>query len=344
MGGTLRLADAGWSTTIQDAGRPGHQRKGVPVSGALDRQSLALANRLVGNPSGAGALEAIYVGPTIVAETGTLRLAVVGANARLERLADPSAASGAPLPMNESFTLARGEAVKVGTLKGASVAYIAIEGGFDLPLVLGSMATDVRGGFGGWHARVLRTGDVLPLRLVEASVRRERRLPEANALEQGGIRIVLGPQADYFDDEEIERFAREIFTVSSETDRMGMRLNGVRLQHARGFNITSDAVTFGSIQVMGNGQPLVMLADRPTTGGYPKIATVITADLPRIGRMAAGTSVRFLPVTVEEAQRARLQSMREIEARIASIHEVGSLIQINLLEFNLISGFISASD
>lgn len=340
----LRVAESGWSTSIQDFGRHGHQRKGVPVSGALDTESFALANHLVGNPAGTAAIEVAYLGPTLVAETGAVRLAVVGAAARLERRAYAAAATGTPVNANESFVLERGEALKIGTLKAGAVLYVAIEGGLDVPLVLGSAATDVRGGLGGWNGRALQAGDRLPLRLAHPTRRAERRIEVASADPARQIRVMMGPQADFFADDEIARFLSTTFTVSSESNRMGMRLNGGLIRHARGFNITSDAVTFGSIQIMGTGQPLVLLADRPTTGGYPKIATVISADLSRIGRMQAGASFHFIAVSVAEAEQARKIMTNDLQSSIARIQDVAVNKPENLLDYNLISGVFDATN
>jgi allophanate hydrolase subunit 2 len=154
--------------------------------------------------------------------------------------------------------------------------------------------------------------------------------------------VLLGPQADYFAADEIGRFLATTFTVSSESNRMGMRLNGGLIRHAKGFNITSDAITFGSIQIMGNGQPLVMMADRPTTGGYPKIATIISVDLPRIGRLQAGATFGFSAVSVADAEVARKTMIGEIQARVAQIRDISANSSPNFFEYNLISGVFDA--
>lgn len=340
----LRVAESGWMTTVQDFGRLGHQRKGVAVGGALDSESLELANRLVGNPRDTGALEVAYLGPMLVAETGPIRMAVVGAEARLERRAYAAAVTATPVRPNESFVLGHGEAVKIGALKGGSVLYVAVEGGFDLAPVLGSVSTDARGRIGGWNGRPLVAGDRLPLRRAAPENRPEMRLDRVSPPPATDIRVLPGPQADYFSPAEIDRFLSTTFTVSSESNRMGMRLNGAQIAHARGFNITSDAVTFGSIQIMGNGQPVILMADRPTTGGYPKIATVISADLPAIGRMQAGTSFRFRLVTVAEAHLARAVMQRHTEAYAERVRAVNDAPNGDLFAYNLISGFIDARD
>lgn len=340
MSGVLRVVESGWATTLQDLGRPGYQRQGVPVSGALDIVSLQLANSLVGNPPSMVAIEAAYTGPTLVAETHSVRMAVVGTPAKLERLPYAAAVISKPVAPNESFTLARGEALKVGTLQGGSVVYIAVEGGFDVPSVLGSAATDVRGGFGGWNGRALEPRDLLPLRLDSASASRERRMGDWLHKPRDTIRVVLGPQADFFGEESIKTFLSERFTVSSQASRMGLRLNGVPINHARGYNITSDGIALGSIQIMGNGQPMIMLADRPTTGGYPKIATIISADMPDVGRLAAGNAVKFETVSVAEAKYIREKWLDTVRRDMASITFLNTLDDVNLLDHNLISGVV----
>jgi len=220
-----------------------------------------------------------------------------------------------------------------------------VEGGFDIPPVLGSVSTYLRGGFGGWQGRALVAGDRLPLRRSEASERDECRIEGLDLSPPARVRAIAGPQNDYFSEAEIDSFFAGHYTVCAGSDRMGMRLQGKRLDHARGYNITSDGIAAGSIQVPGNGQPIVLLADRQTTGGYPKIATVISADLPALGRLPIGAKIAFEHVSVEAAQalrRALFSDIERIGEKIVPISRVATDMAPMLLGNNLISGVVDA--
>jgi biotin-dependent carboxylase-like uncharacterized protein len=310
MSPALRILAPGLLTTVQDFGRPGFQHLGIPVGGALDSTSLQAANILVGNPPGTAVLEVAYLGPTIVVEAHNVRLAVVGADAPIEILSDARAAEGRLIEGCRSIVLRRGEVMRIGALSKA-VLYIAVEGGFDLPPVLGSCATYLRGSFGGWHGRALATGDRLPLRLWQASERIELCLEDFNLDAPPKFRAILGPQADYFSEVSIRTFFDSEYVVCG-SDRMGMLLRGPRIEHQHGSDIISDATATGCIQIPGSGQPIVLLPDRQTTGGYPKIATIISADLPALGRLAIGAKISFESVTLEFAHHARRKYLEEI--------------------------------
>jgi biotin-dependent carboxylase-like uncharacterized protein len=343
MNGTLHVLAPGLLTTVQDLGRPGFQRLGVPVGGALDPVSLRAANLLAGNPPDAAALEAAYLGPTLLCEAQEIRLAVVGAHAPLEILPNESACSGEPVSVARSFRLRRGEAVRIGALSGGSVLYIAVEGGFEIAPVLGSVSTCMRGGFGGWNGRPLQAGDRLPLRSNIPSPRQEHELEAFRPEIRTRIRAVPGPQNDYFSPEELAAFFESEYLISAGSDRMGMRLNGRALRHKDRVDIISDALAPGSIQVPGDGQPIVLLADRQTTGGYPKIATVISADLPALGRIPVGKKIAFESVTVEAAEAARRDLFAEIAALPGRIVPARSNRSEIDLDANLISGFVDAA-
>ncbi|MEZ5785509.1 MAG: biotin-dependent carboxyltransferase family protein [Xanthobacteraceae bacterium] len=338
----LRVSAPGLLTTIQDLGRFGYQHLGVPVSGALDTVSLRAANLLVGNPPEAAAIEAAYVGPTLVAQADDVRIAVVGASTNIEILPEDNATHGRAARPLQSLYLRRGEALRLGPLKGGMAAYIAVEGGFDIAPVLGSLSTCIRGGFGGWQGRALVAGDVLPLRR-RASERDELQLAGFDLSPPQKVRAIPGPQADYFSDSEIAAFFRSTYIVGPSMNRMGMRLTGRPIQHARGFDIPSDAIAAGSIQVPGTGQPIVLLADRQTTGGYPKIATVISADIPALSRFPLGGEIAFEPVTVEVAESLRRQHIASVAAlasKLVPVDGVSADVTSNLSTCNLISGFI----
>jgi allophanate hydrolase len=306
----LEVIAPGPHTTVQDAGRAGYQDIGVPTSGPLDRISLRLANVLVGNAPDAPAFEMLLQGPTLKVAADSVRIALVGCNASMQIRSETSQriAPGA------SVRLQRGDVIRVGALGDSVCAYLAVEGGLDVPQVLGSASTYVRASIGGFEGRTLRQHDRIPLKLDAVRAEPERVLEGAADLGlERKIRVVLGPQTEYFTDVAVETFLSSDFTVSPQADRMGYRLLGPVLEHAKGYNIVSDGVVTGAIQVPGSGQPIVLMVDNQTTGGYPKIATVISADVPIFARRKPGRTVRFVAVECAEAERLR----REQEAALA---------------------------
>jgi len=255
--------------SVQDLGRQGYQAFGIPVSGALDPVSLRVANALVGNPEGMGALEFRMVGPKLRVAAESVRVALAGTAAPIEIL-EPARMT---VPGGRSIRLQHDQVFRVGTISDSACCYLSVEGGFDLPPVFGSQSTYAKGGFGGFEGRYVRGGDRLPLLLSRTSTNCDRQIDaDLSTGNDGAIRVVLGPQKEHFTEEGIETFLTGEFTVSADADRMGIRLEGPIVEHARGFNITSDGIVNGSIQVPGSGQPIVLLADRQTTGDTRKSA------------------------------------------------------------------------
>jgi biotin-dependent carboxylase-like uncharacterized protein len=245
----------------------------------------------------------------------------------------------------ESARLLRGQELRIGALTGGAVLYLAAAGGFDVAPVLGSRSTLVRAGIGGLNGRALSAGDRLPLCRARTPDTGEVRLAGLQLAPPPRFRIILGPQDDYFTAEAIAALSLASFTVTPASDRMGMRLDGPRLQHSKGYNIVSDGIAPGTIQVPGNGLPIVLLADRQTTGGYPKIATVISADLPALGRLTPGARVRFEVVNIEAAEAARRAEAAELAGLAARISPVprSAVIDESLLHrANLVSGMVDA--
>jgi biotin-dependent carboxylase-like uncharacterized protein len=280
-----------------------------------------------------------------VVEADDVRIAVVGAPAAIHILADAEAADGEPMAANRSLRLRRGQALRIGALTGGTVLYVAVEGGFDIAPVLGSVATDIRAGMGGWHGRALAAGDRLPLRLPRAVDRGEVCLEGFTPRPRPRIRAIAGPQIGCFADSEVAVFFNSEYAIGP-SDRMAVRLAGQSLRHAGGFDIPSDGIAPGSIQVPGNGQPIVLMADRQTTGGYPKVATVISADLPALAQRPVGAKVAFEPVTVEAAQAARSAHLAELAAMadaIVPLRGAGAAFGAQLHECNLISGVVDAA-
>jgi biotin-dependent carboxylase-like uncharacterized protein len=344
---SLHIIRPGLLTTVQDLGRAGYQSLGIAVGGALDPVGLRAANALVGNAPGAGTLEVLYLGPTVAIDADDVRMSFAGASAAIEILPDVTAARGRRVATMRSIRLHRGEIVRIGSLSEGAVLYVAVEGGFDIEPVLGSVSTDIRGGIGGWQGRTLAAGDRLPLRLMRATDRDECRIEGLDLSYPAAFHAIAGPQSDYFAPSEIAAFFASEYTVGAGSNRMGMRLEGRHIAHARGHNITSDAIAPGSVQVPGNGQPIALLADRQTTGGYPKIATVISADLPALGRLPIGAKIRFESVTIEQARGFRRNLLAEIERlndRIVPIGRSDADVTPKLYDHNLISGVVNAGD
>ena len=332
----LRVKTPGLFTSVQDRGRIGFRDIGVPTSGVLDADALRLANALVGNRPDCAVLECLALGPDLEAVDGPVRIAIIGdaPNAAILR------ADGArqPVPAGQSATLGVGDRIVLGALRTFGVC-IAVEGGIDVPPVLGSRATYVGGGFGGHAGRTLRQGDVIAAG-AEATARAERRLTrDWRRPADEPIRVVLGPQDDAFTPEGIATFLGQVYTVTNNADRMGFRFDGPAIAHVSGADIVSDGAVGGSIQVPGTGRPIVLLADGQGVGGYTKIATVITADLPRLVRRKPGESVRF--AAVSQAQGEAIA--REHEAWLANLVDtaedfVDGLNVQALYDRNLISG------
>lgn len=336
--------EAGLATTIQDFGRIGFQALGVPTAGALDQSSLRVANALVGNPEEMAALEIRILGPCFRVAVDSIRIALVGTAAPIEILAPV----GENVPPRRSVRLTRGQVFRVGATADTACCYLAVEGGFDIAPVFGSRSTYTRGGFGGFEGRALHVGDSIPLGFESVTERPER--ITTMSLDIGGtgpIRIVLGPQSHYFSVAGMQTFLNSAYTISREADRMGLRLEGPVIEHALGYNIISDGIVTGSIQVPGTGKPIILLVDHQTTGGYPKVATVISADLPRLGRMRPGASLTFNALDVAEAERLRRaldDHVRQVIDTIALVPRDFEPSSHRLRSINLISGVIALGD
>lgn len=295
MSAHLLVLDCGPATSIQDAGRTGFQRQGLSPSGPMDALALAAANALVGNPPGTAGIEFALAGGRFRAVGGAVRLAFAGAPFGLR-------VAGEPMAGHRSFTLAEGEELALSSPREGVFAMLAISGGIDLPEALGSRAFHRRAGIGGLDGRALAAGDRLPVGSPPAGP--DLALNPLALDTAKPIRVVLGPQEERFTRTGLATFLDGTFTVSASADRMGYALDGPAIEHGpEGFNIVSDATVFGSVQVPGGGRPIVLMADRQTTGGYPKIATVISADLGRIAQRRPGAPIRFAAVSVEEAVR-----------------------------------------
>lgn len=340
MTASLTVVRPGLFATIQDLGRFGFQELGMPVAGALDPVALRLANALVGNPPGTAGLEIALLGPALRVDAPSVRLAAVGPLAMTLERGD---AAPQPLAPHRSHTLYQGDVLRLGAVDGASVACLAVAGGFALAPVMGSLSTYVRAGIGPLGGRPLAQDDRLPLSRDTAPDGPDVELPQPPEYGAGPLRVVLGPQEDRFTDAALATFLSATYRVGGQADRMGLRLEGPALGHRGSADIPSDGLVTGSIQVPGNGQPILLLNDHQTAGGYTKIATVISADLPRAGRLRPGDSLSFQAVTVEEAEAIRRRQAQAIAAWIRAIRPVrpaGGVDLDALYAENLISGTV----
>jgi len=303
----VTVLDAGPQTTVQDLGRPGQLRSGIPPSGPMDRTSFIAANRLVGNADGTAGLECTVMGPRFeVAAAGAI--AVTGAEM-------PVTVNGGEAPRWSAIPLRPGDVVRVGPARAGLRGYVAFAGGIDVPVVLGSRSTYLRGRLGGLGGRALRKGDVLKLFPAPAPVARQLASPLVSFEDEPTLRVVPGPQADRFTEGGIATLLSHAYAMLPQSDRMGARLSGPRIAHRCGHDIISDGIALGSIQVPGDGQPIALLVDRQSTGGYTKVATICSFDIGRLGQVKPGQRVRFAAVTVDEAHAI----LREAEATLARI-------------------------
>lgn len=302
-------------TTVQDLGRIGYQDLGFSVSGAMDQRAFRLANLLLDNQPGDAMLEATLMGPQLTFQkdncfvlTGSPMGATLG-ETPLDTNRVYCAKSGDVLTFPKRFPTA------------GSRSYIAFAGGLDVPPLMGSRSTYLKGKMGGVEGRGLKTGDVIPFLNPKASLPNleKRVVDEVFSAVYGGrdveIRVILGPQDSAFTPQGLSDFLSQPYSVTPNSDRMGTRLEGTQIQHVNGADIVSDGIAFGAIQVPSNGQPIILLADRQSTGGYTKIATVITVDLPKITQRQIGDKLHFTAISAEEAQQLLIQDQINLQSK-----------------------------
>ncbi|HAH63332.1 MAG TPA: hypothetical protein DCL73_14690 [Treponema sp.] len=331
----IEVISGGMMTTVQDAGRPGFQKDGVGVSGAMDCVSYAAANMIAGNVPGTAVLETTLAGPDL-RFTLPADFAITGAPVR-------AALDGRPVPMNARVHAEEGSVLQTGFVSAGVRSYIAFTGGILVPEILGSSSTNSKCGLGGYYGRSLKEGDELALGCVarefsgrpyadEASlgtISEENRYSPASLLTRLStvrqrcdtplqLRVLPGPQKGMFSGDAVKTFCTSVFTVTADSDRMGCRLSGPQIVRGGGTDIISDSIPEGAVQITSSGDPVIMTADRQTTGGYAKIAVVITADMPLIAQAAPGTKVTFLLVT----QEAAAEALRGRELLLAMLDEV----------------------
>ena len=287
----IRVLKAGMLTTVQDLGRTGYQSQGFSVAGAMDVRSFKIANLLLDNPENEAVLEFTLIGPTLQFTSETI-IAITGGDFT-------PTLNGEPVPSYEAVYVNRGDILKFGSARTGSRGYIAFSSYLDIPVVMGSRCTNLKSQIGGFKGRKLKDEDYIGFRIKRRYLPYflSRKLkPDDFSAESETLRVVFGPQDDRFSRQGIETFLTEEYTVTSDFDRMGCRLEGETIEAKEGTDIVSDGIVDGSFQVTAGGLPIILLADRQTTGGYAKIATVVSQDLPKLAQVRPGDHITFRKV------------------------------------------------
>lgn len=320
----IKIANGGFLTTIQDMGWFGYQETGMAVSGVMDTRSASLANILVGNDVNEAVIEVTMMGP-MMEFTKDNMVAVTGGDlgAKLD---------GKPMPRYEAVLVKAGQVLSFAGMFSGSRAYVAFAGGLDVPVVMGSKSTNLKSKVGGLEGRKLGAGDEIGFAAPKTWLpnMKDRKLePDDFAAREITLRVLMGPQDDYFTEKGIATFLGSTYTVSNEYDRMGCRMQGEIIEHKNGGDIITDGISFGAVQVPSHGNPIVMMADHQTTGGYTKIANVISVDLPKLAQCMPGFKIHFEKVSIEEAQdlycaeKAGFKDLKEsLEVRTAPASDV----------------------
>ncbi|WP_347551661.1 biotin-dependent carboxyltransferase family protein [Pseudalkalibacillus hwajinpoensis] len=292
----FKVVKSGLLTTIQDNGRSGYQQYGIVVAGAMDPFSMNIANFLVGNPGNEAVLEVTVMGPTIDV-VGDAVIAISGGDLSPK-------VNGEKAPMWKSFEVKEGDRLEFGQPVEGARSYVSVAGGFDIPLVMGSKSTYLRAGIGGLDGRALEKGDVLNgtggVNGISGRALHPEEVPTYK--KEMDIRVVMGPHLNAFSDAAVQTFLSSTYEVTPKSDRMGFRVKGPKIEHETSADIISEAIPLGGIQVPANGEPIILMADRQTTGGYTRIGTVISRDIPYLAQAMPGCKIRFCEVNVEEAQ------------------------------------------
>ena len=324
---------AGPYSTVPAMGRTGHQSVGVPESGALNRYALKLGNQLVGNPDHAAGIEICMGGVTVVMNS-TRRIALTGTLDSTFLITD-TYGHQMEIKANRSVTVRAGLSITIHALSDTNTAYLAISGGIGTPLLYQSRSTSPNAMIGGWQGRCIVDGDQLPLLHDTSTDTSEWMIETPDIFAPKDIfRVVMGPQDNRFTEQAIKTFLSSEYTVSPLLNRMGMRLDGDQLMHIDNADIASDGIVTGSIQVPGDGMPIILLADHQTTGGYTKIATVIQADIPALSSRKQGQIVRFTAVSVDEAETLSRQAEDQFQAMLKQmvapppVIDIASLYQL----------------
>lgn len=302
---SIKIINAGMLSTIQDGGRFGVMKYGFTQSGAMDSKAMSTANILVGNEPECAVIETTLLGITAEFTENTV-IALSGG--------DFSAAiNGTPIKRNKAYAVNAGDTLAISYAKSGVRGYLAVSGGFDVPEVMGSRSTNLKSQIGGFFGRKLAAGDIINTFAPIITDTTGRELPEETYENSITLRAVLGPQDYMFTDEDINTFFSCEYKITQQADRMGIRLDGEPLKGKGSMDIVSDGIVFGSVQVPKNGMPIILAADRQTTGGYAKIATIISADRHLIAQARPGGTVKFAQVSIKEAQKIAKQEQKALK-------------------------------
>ena len=305
---TIRVAKPGFFTTVQDLGRYGYAHLGVSPSGASDPLSFRVVNLLTGNEENTPALEMTLFGATLEFDERAI-VAIAGASCGC-RIGSNLA------PANTAFEVAPGAILQCGNMTTGARSYLAIQGGVDVPLIMGSASTFVAARFGGFQGRRLQSGDILKVKKPSAVRARKLRIGTLDHLyRQGSLRVTRGAQQDWFGPEAFDALYSTPYTVSEQSDRNGLRLKGEAVRLREPAELLTDGIPLGAIQVPQDGQPIILFVDQQTTGGYPKVANVIAADMHRVGQLTPRDEVRFEEVSIANA----IRLLREQEKMVREL-------------------------
>lgn len=306
---SIKVITPGMLSTIQDGGRKGFAAMGFNASGVMDVRSYHIANALVGNFTDEAVIEMTYLGGSFKFLESNY-IAITGADMSPK-------IDGVPVEMYTTVFVKQDETLTFSAAKSGMRAYIAVRGGIDVPVIMGSRSTNLKCKLGGLDGRPLKAGDIVPCRDVYDEFHKHliHTVPKEDfGSDEITVRVLLGPQDDYFTDHGIKTFLNSTYTVTNESDRMGCKLSGEKIEYKNTVDIISDGIVFGSIQIPRTGNPIIMLADRQTTGGYAKIATVISVDLPLLAQARPGTKVRFELIDRQKAERLLKQEQKEFHS------------------------------
>jgi len=334
------IHNAGLLTTVQDKGRCGYQKDGIPTAGVMDSDAHCIANMLVGNARYEAVLEVTMIGP-VIEFIGNCVIAVTGASFDL-KINENS------IEMNRSIQVVSGDVLSFNNIKHGMRAYLAVQGGFEIEPILGSLSTYIRGCIGGYKGRALKRGDVIYL---NESIKRaitDRKLHskrEKSFEEDCIIRVIKGEEENMFSAEAINQFYSSEYVLSNACDRMGYKLNGQKIKHIGKADILSSGLTLGAIQIPGHGEPIIMMVDHQTTGGYARIANVIAADIAYLAQLKPGCKVKFSKIDIKTAHKLLLkeqEALDELEddfaraAQCCAGNQSNYEVHVNRKKFNLL--------
>ena len=315
----IRVLKGGMLTTVQDLGRTGYQSQGFSVAGVMDVRSFKIANLLLDNPENEPVLEFTLIGPTLEFTSSTI-ISITGGDF------SPTV-NGEPVPMYTALYINKGDVLKFGSARTGSRGYIAFSSYLDVPVVMGSRCTNLKSKIGGFKGRKLESGDYIHFRIkrryLPYFLSRKLELEDVHEFEKNEtvLRVVMGPQDNLFSKQGIATFLNSEYTVTSDFDRMGCRLEGPYIAPKKSSDIISDGIDLGSVQVPSHGKPIILLADRQTTGGYAKIATVASVDIPKLVQRKTDHKIHFQPISVQEAQELYKKELIELDKMRKIIHK-----------------------